>query len=62
MGEEVEIPKQKEPITFKFPIQESDGIIQMKNILPSALPNFHGFPSEDPDTFLFEFDVLCPKL
>jgi hypothetical protein len=59
MGEEVEAPKQREPIMFEFPIQESDGIIQMKNIPPSSLPNFHGFPSEDLDTFLFEFDVLC---
>lgn len=58
MGEEVEEPKQIEPIMFEFSIQESDGIIQMKNILPSALPNFHGFPSGDPDTLLFEFYVL----
>jgi hypothetical protein len=31
----------------------------MKNIPPSSLPNFHGLESEDPDAFLFEFDVLC---
>ena len=31
----------------------------MKNIPPSILPNFHGLASEDPDAFLFEFDVLC---
>jgi hypothetical protein len=59
MEEEMETPKQKEPITFEFPIKETEGILQMKNIPPSALPNFRGLPSEDPDTFLFEFDVLC---
>jgi hypothetical protein len=31
----------------------------MKNIPLSALPNFHGLYSEDPDEFLFEFDILC---
>jgi hypothetical protein len=31
----------------------------MKNIPPSILPNFYGMPSEDPDAFLFEFDILC---
>jgi hypothetical protein len=31
----------------------------MKNIPLSALPNFHGLSTEDPDEFLFEFDVLC---
>ena len=31
----------------------------MKNIPPSALPHFHGMTSEDPDFFLFEFDILC---
>ena len=55
----METSKKKEPITFEFPIQESEGIFQMKNIPPSAIPNFRGLPSEDPNTFLFEFDVLC---
>jgi hypothetical protein len=31
----------------------------MKNIPLSALPNFHGLSLEDPDEFLFEFDILC---
>jgi hypothetical protein len=31
----------------------------MKNIPLSALPNFHGLSSEDPDEFFFEFDILC---
>jgi hypothetical protein len=31
----------------------------MKNIPLVALPHFHGLSSEDPNTFLFDFDVLC---
>jgi len=31
----------------------------MKNISPSTLPHFHGLTTEDPDTFLFEFFVIC---
>jgi hypothetical protein len=31
----------------------------MKNIPPSILPNFYGTCTEDPDAFLFEFDILC---
>ena len=31
----------------------------MKNIPPSILPNFYGMTSKDPDSFLFEFDILC---
>ena len=31
----------------------------MKNIPPSTLPDFHGMTSEDPDSFLFKFDILC---
>jgi hypothetical protein len=31
----------------------------MKNIPLSALPNFLGLSTEDPDEFLFEFYILC---
>ena len=31
----------------------------MKNINPSALPQFHGMATKDPNAFLFEFDILC---
>jgi len=31
----------------------------MKNINPSVLPLFYRLPIEDPNTFLFEFVVLC---
>jgi hypothetical protein len=44
---------------FEFPIQETNGETKMKNINPSSLPHFHGLVSEDPDTFLFEFAVIC---
>ena len=30
----------------------------MNNISPLVLPRFHGKPTEDPDEFLFELDVL----
>ena len=42
-----------------FPIQDMDISVPMKNIPPSFLPNFHGMRTEDPETFLFEFEILC---
>jgi hypothetical protein len=46
--------------TLGFPIGDLPrGTTPMKNIPLSALPNFHGLSSEDPDEFLFEFDILC---
>lgn len=46
--------------TLEFPIGDLPrGETPMKNIQLSALPNFHGLSSEDPDEFLFEFDILC---
>lgn len=30
----------------------------MKNIPPSILPNFYGTSTEDPNSLIFEFDVL----
>lgn len=44
--------------TFEFPIKDLGGVIQM-HIIPLSLPNFHGLVNEDPDTFLFEFEILC---
>jgi hypothetical protein len=58
MAEE-EASNVEEDITFGFPILDREMKIQMKNIPPSSLPNFHGMVTEDPDTFIFEFDVLC---
>ncbi len=46
--------------TLEFPIGDLPrGATPMKNIPLSALPNFHGLLSEDPDEFLFVFDILC---
>ena len=45
--------------SFGFPIVDDDSQVTMKNISPSVLPNFHGLRNEDPETFLFEFKVLC---
>ena len=45
--------------SFKFPIRDSRGVAPMKGISPHVLPNFHGLENEDPDIFLFQFEVLC---
>jgi hypothetical protein len=44
--EEGEYYVQHNSVTFEFPIQDTNGTTQMKNILPYALPNFHGLNSE----------------
>ena len=55
--------KEDQKATFKLPILDTSIIlgeeVKMKNIPPSVLPNFYGMTSEDPDSFLFEFDILC---
>ena len=52
-----------EEATFGFPIVDTSEIlgeeVKMKNIPPSVLPNFYGMSTEDPDAFMFEFDILC---
>jgi len=52
-----------EEFTFGFPILNTRAIlgeeVKMKNIPPSVLPNFYGMSSEDLDSFMFEFDILC---
>jgi hypothetical protein len=45
--------------TFRFPILDIAKDIAMKNIPLSSLPHFRGMSTEDPDSFLFEFDILC---
>ena len=45
--------------TFGFPILDTMQDVTMKNIPPSSLPTFFGKINEDPDTFLFKFDILC---
>jgi hypothetical protein len=57
--EEMDGDDDNEEDPFGFPIQETDINVQMKNIHPSVLPNFKGMRSEDPETFLFEFEIIC---
>ena len=44
---------------LEFPFQDTDGSVHMKNIPPYFLPKFHGLRSEDLETFLFEFEIIC---
>ena len=44
---------------FGFPIQETNVNVQMKNIPPSVLSNFKGMRSKDPETLIFEFEIIC---
>jgi hypothetical protein len=57
--EEEEETRNQTKTTFRFPILDTTPNVNMKNIPLSALPTFYGKNSEDPDTFLFEFDILC---
>jgi hypothetical protein len=45
--------------TFGFPILDTTQNVNMKNIPLSSLPTFYGKRSEDLDTFLFDFGILC---
>ena len=45
--------------TFRFPILDTAQHVNTKNIPPSSLPTFYGKSNEDPEKFLFEFDILC---
>ena len=45
--------------TFGFPILDTAMNATMKSIPATSLPSFYGKNSEDLDTFLFEFDILC---
>ena len=45
--------------TFGFPILDTAMNVTMKSIPAASLPSFYGKTSEDPNTFLFEFDILC---
>ena len=45
--------------TFEFHIRDLGGVTQLHIIPLSALPKIHGLENEDPNTFLFDFEVLC---
>ena len=57
--EEEEEVENKNEATFGFPILGTTQDVNMKNIPPSSLPTFYVNSNEDPDTFLFDFDILC---
>ena len=59
MAENRNVKGNGERIEGAFPIGETNGDTKMKNISPLTLPHFHGLTTEDPDTFFFEFVVLC---
>jgi hypothetical protein len=44
--------------TFPFPLPSLITNANLKNKPPIALSKFYGLATEDPDTFLFEFDIL----
>lgn len=43
---------------FDFSIPSLHNNANLKNILASSLPKLYGLVTQDPDTFLFEFDIL----
>ena len=45
--------------SIDFPIGDIRGDAPMNLIPLTTLPNFHGLSSEDPDTFIFEFYIVC---
>jgi len=45
--------------TLQYPIVDTAANAPMKEIPLQHIPTFHGLTLEDPDAFLFEFDVLC---
>jgi hypothetical protein len=53
------IPQRPQTSTLEYSIVHPIANAPMKAIPLQNLPTFHGLISEDPDTFLFEFDVLC---
>jgi hypothetical protein len=50
---------QGDTITFEFPIRYLEDESPTKNISPSNIPSFNVLSSEDPYSFLFEFDICC---
>jgi len=48
----------EETFAFRFLIRGSNEETKMKNIPHSSLLNFHGLSKEDPENFLFKFNVL----
>ena len=55
--EEMDGDDEEDPLGF--PIQNTNGSVHMKNIPPSFLPKFHGLRLENPEPFLFGFEIIC---
>ena len=51
--------KYGEVVTFQFPIRDLGRGVSTKSIPSHVLPNFNGLENEDPNVFLFQFEVLC---
>ena len=50
---------EEQTIVYDFTIRVfKQNEARMKNISLASLPNFHGMAYEDPDTFLFDFEVV----
>lgn len=45
--------------TIDFPIRDVGTGAPTKPIPLTSLPSFHGMTFKDPNTFLFEFDIVC---
>ena len=52
-------PQTPHSSTLQYPIVDTSFNTPMKSIPLQNIPTFHGLTSEDPNAFLFEFDVLC---
>ena len=50
---------ERQTSTLQYPIVDHATNAPMKSINLHHIPTFHGLTTEDPDAFLFEFDVLC---
>ena len=57
---------EEQETTFRFPILDTSAIlgeeVKMNNIPPYILPNFYGMAYEDPNSFLFEFDIYVVRM
>ena len=51
-------PPQVQTSTLEYPIVDQVANAPMKTIPLQSIPTFHGMITDDPDAFLFEFDVL----
>ena len=57
--EEMDGDDENEEDPLGFLIQDTDFSVHMRNIPPYFSPNFLGMRSEDAETFLFEFEIVC---